>query len=346
MKILYAIQGTGNGHMARAREIIPHLESFCEFDILVGGDQHQLSPGHPVTFHCKSLTLIYDNQGSLSLRKTLAKNNFVRFFNEVRKLPVDNYDLVISDFEPTSAWACRLKNVPCVAVSHQAAFQSDKVPRPPRKSISGEFLLRHFAPAIRKYGFHFLNYDDNIYSPLIRTEVKNLEPEDGEHYTVYLPAFSLEKTLGYLKGLESATWQIFSNETDRQQTFGNATVFPVDNDSFLESLRTCKGVLCSAGFETPSEALYLGKKLLVIPIGRQYEQQCNAAALQKLGVEVVENIHSTEAKLTMDHWLKSEATVPLPFHRELPRLIHKIFLDHISCDLKRSTELNWNFNLF
>ena len=40
MKVLYAIQGTGNGHLSRARDIIPILLSKnIELDILVSGIQ-------------------------------------------------------------------------------------------------------------------------------------------------------------------------------------------------------------------------------------------------------------------------------------------------------------------
>jgi hypothetical protein len=49
------------------------------------------------------------------------------------------------------------------------------------------------------------------------------------------------------------------------------------------------GVLCGAGFETPAEAIYLRKKLLVVPMKNQYEQQCN-------GIAVEENGHSADQK--------------------------------------------------
>ena len=39
MKILYAIQGTGNGHVSRARDIIPILQKKGDLDILVSGIQ-------------------------------------------------------------------------------------------------------------------------------------------------------------------------------------------------------------------------------------------------------------------------------------------------------------------
>ncbi|HSN60336.1 MAG TPA: glycosyltransferase family protein, partial [Ferruginibacter sp.] len=65
---------------------------------------------------------------------------------------------------------------------------------------------------------------------------------------------------------------------------------PVNNDAFVESFINCTGILCGAGFETPAEALFLNKKLMVIPMKGQYEQQCNAAALQQMGVPVIKSL--------------------------------------------------------
>jgi uncharacterized protein (TIGR00661 family) len=346
MKILYAIQGTGNGHMARAREVIPELEKFCEFDIMIGGSRHELDPGYPVSLNLKSLTLSYSKNGQLSFGKTLAANNFLRFFKEVVTTPVQAYDLVISDFEPVSAWACKLKGVPCVALSHQAAFISSAAPRPEKRSWVGEFVLKNFAPTNRHYGFHFMGYDEGVYSPLIRSEIRSLEQETGDHYTVYLPAFSKEKIAHSLSDYPDTPWQVFSKEIHESETINNIQFLPVSNEGFIESLRTCRGVLCNAGFETPSEALYLGKKLLVMPIKKQYEQECNAAALSGLGVEVIKDFATAKTNMTISRWLESDAIAPLSFPTELPKVIHKIFEDYISEDLKRTSRLNWNFNLF
>ena len=48
MKILYAIQGTGNGHLSRARDIIPVLQQKGELDILVSGIQADVDLPYPV----------------------------------------------------------------------------------------------------------------------------------------------------------------------------------------------------------------------------------------------------------------------------------------------------------
>lgn len=65
---------------------------------------------------------------------------------------------------------------------------------------------------------------------------------------------------------------------------------PIDNEAFIQSMATSRGVLCGAGFETPAEALHMQKKVLAIPMKSQYEQQCNAAALKEMGVPVIKSL--------------------------------------------------------
>ncbi len=71
---------------------------------------------------------------------------------------------------------------------------------------------------------------------------------------------------------------------------GNVQVFPVSNEAFNNSLASCAGLLTGGGFEGPAEALFLEKKVMMIPMTGQYEQQCNALAASKLGVPVIHAI--------------------------------------------------------
>ena len=50
MKILFAIQGTGNGHISRAREIVPLLQQYGEVDLLVSGTEYTMSYARGTTF--------------------------------------------------------------------------------------------------------------------------------------------------------------------------------------------------------------------------------------------------------------------------------------------------------
>jgi predicted glycosyltransferase len=45
MQLLYGIQGTGNGHLSRAREIISHLVRCVDVEVLISGTRHEVDLG-------------------------------------------------------------------------------------------------------------------------------------------------------------------------------------------------------------------------------------------------------------------------------------------------------------
>src|SRR5690606_19081886 len=59
---------------------------------------------------------------------------------------------------------------------------------------------------------------------------------------------------------------------------------PLSVQKFQEDLHSSAAVICSAGFELPSECIHLGKKLLVKPVKNQMEQASNGLALEQLGL--------------------------------------------------------------
>jgi hypothetical protein len=81
---------------------------------------------------------------------------------------------------------------------------------------------------------------------------------------------------------------------------------PVDSARFLNAFAESDSVLCSAGFELPTEALFHGKRIAVIPIKGQYEQECNAAALRKAGAWHAGSLN----KLKLHKWLASPPPQP------------------------------------
>jgi uncharacterized protein (TIGR00661 family) len=85
-------------------------------------------------------------------------------------------------------------------------------------------------------------------------------------------------------------FEVFSKEIDRITCKKNITYFPINNEQFTSSLIRCYGIITAGGFETPAEAMYMNKKVLSIPILNHYEQACNAAALEKLGIMVLKKI--------------------------------------------------------
>ena len=190
MKVLYAIQGTVNGHISRAREIIPHLRDYCECDILISGTQCDVELDVPVKYRFKGLSFVFGKNGGIDLWNTTMNASLPNLKREIAELHVEDYDLVINDFEPVSAWACRKKKVPCISLSHQGSLLSKKVPFPAEQNHFGRFVIRNYAPAMMHFGFHFQTYDENIFTPVIRSKVKECEIKELDYYTVYLPAFN------------------------------------------------------------------------------------------------------------------------------------------------------------
>jgi uncharacterized protein (TIGR00661 family) len=290
MKVLYAAQGTGNGHLARAREIVPILQQAVDLDIMVSGSNSEVTLPVPVKFKSKGLSLFYDKTGGLSLTKTFQNLHSRAIMREVRDLPVEAYDLVINDFEPISAYASILKGVPCVGFGHQAAFLSAKTPRPKKRSYVGEFILKHYAPCYYALGLHFDEFDGFIHKPVIRREIRELDVTEGNHFTVYLGHYSDDVVVRQLRKLKDAEWHLFSKTAKTVMVECNVTVLPINSGEFARSLASSRGLLTGAGFESPAEAIFLGKKVMAVPIRGQYEQKCNAKALQNLGVTVVKKI--------------------------------------------------------
>lgn len=287
MKIFYAVQATGNGHISRAMEILPFLERYGQVDIFLSGANNSLQLDAPVKYRSKGLSLFYTNSGGLNYWQIASRFAPLRIWKEIRELPVEKYDLVINDFECITSLACAYKKVASVNFGHQASFVSEKVPRPENREIMGEWILRNYARATQYIGLHFKQYDDFILPPVIKKEILQADRQDKGHITVYLSSYNDATVRQYLRPLKEFRWQVFSKEVKQPTQDGNILFLPVSKTAFNKSLINCNAILTGAGFETPAEALYLGKKLLVIPIRGQYEQFCNAAALAKMGVPVL-----------------------------------------------------------
>ena len=313
MNILYAIQGTGNGHLSRAVDIIPELRKYGKLDLFVSGAQAEVTLPYPVKYKSKGLSFYFGKTGGINFLKTFQKNSSKEVIKEINAFPVEKYDLVVNDFEAISAWASRKKGVRCVSLSHQSALLSKKSPRPKFVDPFGEWLLRHYAPTKKYIGFHFEEYDKNIFTPVIRSAIRDAKVSNKGHYTVYLPAYDDKKLVELLLKIKSKVrWHIFSKHTTNAYHVDLISVYPVSAQDFAESVVSATGVLCGAGFEAPAEVLHLNKKLLVVPMKSQYEQHCNAAALKKLGVPVLKKVKKKAIK-KIDKWIESAKPLDIWF---------------------------------
>lgn len=319
MKILYAIQGTGNGHISRAREIVPLLQQYGELDLLISGTEAEVTLSQPVKYHFHGFSFVFGTKGGVDKWATYRLMDLRRLWRDMHSLPLTQYDLIINDFEPVSAWACRLQKISSVSLSHQCSFVSPKTPRPAKWNYA-EWLFKYYSPTTHHIGFHFERYDDFIHTPVIRSEIRNLSPSNLGHYTVYLPAYDDKTLVKYLSQTENVQWHIFSKRQKTPYQNGNIQIFPIGNEAFNKSMASCEGLLTGGGFEGPAEALYLQKKVLMIPMTGQYEQQCNALAASRMGVPVINAIDGNFVE-QINNWIADDKRVTVNFPDETALII-------------------------
>ena len=311
MKILYAVQGTGNGHITRAMAIVPALKKYATVDVLISGFSYNLDLPFKVKYKFKGMSFCFGKKGGIDYLQTYRKNKVNRFLGEIKQLDLKEYDFVISDFEPVSCWAAIKQKKVCIGLSNQASIFTEHVPLPKSLDIAGKFVLKHYAPAQINFGIHYQQYNDKIFTPVISEEVRKLKTLNEGFYLVYLPAYDIEKIRSVFREFDKERFVIFSDVKEKTEK-KNMIIYPLNRAAFLKQLARCYGVITAAGFSTTSEALFLDKKLLVIPQKNQFEQKCNALALKKMGVTIVKKLKKKNIP-DMLAWMNEPKTVKVDY---------------------------------
>jgi uncharacterized protein (TIGR00661 family) len=292
-------------------------------DVLISGYHDTSTFPFKVKYRFRGLSYHFAKNGKIDILKTFINANLVLLARDILACKLEKYDFIVNDFEPVSAWAAIYRKVPSVGLSHQASFLSKKVPRPERKVLLGEFVLRNFAPSSSQVAFHFQKYDKYILTPIIRRDVQQAKISNLGHLSIYLPAYSDERLLNTFHRFKDKRFQVFSKYASYKYTKGNVDVFPISNKDWINSLASSDGAVMGAGFEGPAEALFLGKRLYAIPMKGQYEQACNAAALKNLGVFVGSNLELDFIK-HFDEWVSSNP-VQIDFQDNTEKVVRRIY---------------------
>lgn len=287
MKILYGIQGTGNGHITRARAMAAELaKAGVDVDYLFSGrprDRFFDMEAFGNFQHRDGLTFA-TRHGRIHALDTLLGAKPLTLLKDIKSLQLKDYDLILSDYEPVTAWAAKLRKAPLVALGHQYAF---RYPIPQHRGSPGQrWLMQYFAPADTFLGLHWHHFNQPILPPIAPVGSHGVSIE-RRHILVYLPFESVTAIIPLFDHFPEYSFSLYHPEAEAGSRFGNTRAnmrwhIPA-RDSFQADLHRCEGVICNAGFELASEALQLGKKLLVKPVDGQPEQYSNALALDLLG---------------------------------------------------------------
>ena len=299
MKILYGVQGTGNGHITRARAMQAALsEAGVEVDWIFSGRERDKffdmdAFGDYSVF--KGLTFA-TKAGKVDLIKTFADASLRQMYLDINTLDLDQYQLVVTDFEPVVAWAARKRGIPCIGIGHQYAFDH-KIPKADN-SFASDAIMKWFAPVTMGVGVHWHHFNQLILPPIIENEPGVGQPT--AQTLVYLPFEKSQQVLGILQQVDHSF--IFHCGDIGPGIYGNVQVKGFSREGFKDSLHQSNGVICNAGFELASEALHLGRKIMVKPLKGQMEQASNALALAQLGFGIATPRIDVPA---VEHFLRS-----------------------------------------
>jgi uncharacterized protein (TIGR00661 family) len=119
-----------------------------------------------------------------------------------------------------------------------------------------------------------------VVPPLLRKEVKRLTISNENFSLAYMvnPGYA-EEVLEYAKNHPDVKIKAFWDKkgaAEIEHPLPNLSFHRVNDQTFLQAMAACKGLICTAGFESVCEAMYLGKPVIMVPLAGQYEQACNA----------------------------------------------------------------------
>jgi uncharacterized protein (TIGR00661 family) len=314
MKILFGVQGTGNGHISRSRELVRKLkENGHDVGVIISGrkeeDLKEIEIFEPYRV-MKGMTLA-TYKGRLNYIETMFQLDLVRLMSDILMLDTSGTDLIITDFDPITSMVARLRNIPSMGFGHQYAFRYN-VPMA-RGNIFEKYTLLNFAPARYNAGLHWSHFDQPVFPPVIPASLyaENARVVMKQKILVYLPFEEVVDVARFVTSFDDYEFYIYGKVTENRDE-GHLHFRGYSREGFLLDLMECSGVVCNAGFELPGEALHLGKKLLLRPLDGQIEQQSNALAMEQLGYGMA--THSLDVSILTD-WLQEPCREPLRYAR-------------------------------
>ena len=311
LRVLFAVQGEGRGHMTQALALAAMLRrrGHAVAGALVGTDRWGDVPaffrrglGAPVET-VESPGFVSSARGQVRPAATLFRSlrrspEIGRSLDRVSAaLDRTEPDVVVNFYEGLLGAHALLRgvDVPTVAVGHQFMTGHRDYPllpgQPAQRLAMQAYTALVGAGACDRLALSFYDAPDDgarVTPPLLRDGLFALadRPRDGS-ILVYLMEPRLAPAL--------ARW---SDRRPDVRLHAFAPVAPYGHSpalafhglsgrAFLERMAVARAVVCTAGFETISEAMWLGTPTLMVPTPGHYEQRCNAADAEAVGAGLV-----------------------------------------------------------
>jgi uncharacterized protein (TIGR00661 family) len=296
VKIIYGICGEGMGHASRSRIVIDYLlKQHHEITIAAGGKAYvYLSkffdsvikiewPG--VVYHHNEMKMLHSIL--LMSYKTLVGSipSFIILKKMIKKI---HPDVLITDGEPISYYAGRFSGIPCVSIDNPQAILYRKYPLKGNELLS--WIVLSIAVKISIFNAdQYLIYDFSdkqlsnpkvtFLKPLIQKGIKEQKPSYGNHIFVYQTSTSNNTLFSLLKNINEE-FVIYGFNKECKE--GNLYFKKFNEHEFYKDISEAKAVITNGGFTVLSEALYLKKPVLSIPVQHQFEQIMNGKMITQL----------------------------------------------------------------
>jgi uncharacterized protein (TIGR00661 family) len=315
---MFCVLGEGRGHMTQAMAVKEMAEAAGHQIVAVtlGANLQRPMPAYfasamklPVR-QLPTLEFKYKNNRSVSNTATLLGvfGKLPKYFRILRQLDEivreTQPDIIINFFEPMAAFYAitRRRRPPVVAVGHQFMFQHPGYVRAPqlwKQLLSLKIYTRILGARATKLALSLYAAPDLpgkriiVGPPILRKQLFQLESKpDGGFVLVYLLNHGYaEQIISWSAKHPQTKLHCFYDKPDAPAEFQHSpslTFHRLDGEKFLQMMAECRQVVCTAGFESVSEAAWLGKPLFLVPVENHVEQQANAIDAEQFGLGLAE----------------------------------------------------------
>lgn len=294
-RILYGIHGTGHGHAMRGLTLARALPQH-EFLFIANDDAPRVLEPEFRVARLPNLGTVFKNyQVDLAATIRRAAPILLQRKRHIRTLLrlIDQFqpDVCMTDLEYFTPQAAKLAGLPCLTLDHQHvitccrhelppnmrwdAFLQGLTPRWLFSPTEANLIVSFYAPPVLP------GYNALIVPPILREKVIGKKSEDTGHILVYQSNSTDKRLLEVLKALGKKSYIFGYGDCSGQD--GNLIFRQRNEDEFLDLLAGCSYVVQGGSHTLMSEALYLNKPVLSLPIKAMVEQRFNALYLERLG---------------------------------------------------------------